>query len=89
MDPKWIVFASILLINSFAAAIIAVFLTRAHKAPGRKSLLYVTLMLVVWSFSYALITLSTTREAKLMWLRIENIGILTTPVFWLFFHFAL
>ncbi|OQY89344.1 MAG: hypothetical protein B6D38_06785 [Anaerolineae bacterium UTCFX1] len=85
MDPKWIVFASILLINSFAAAIIAVFLTRVHKAPGRKSLLYMTFMLVVWSFSYALITLSTTREAKLMWLRIENIGILTTPIFWLFF----
>lgn len=42
-------------------------------------------MLAVWNFSYAMITLSTSLETKLLWLKIENIGILSTPIFWLFF----
>lgn len=42
-------------------------------------------MLAVWNFSYALITLSPTLEAKRFWLKVENIGILTVPVFWFFF----
>lgn len=32
-----------------------------------------------------MITLSTSLEAKLLWLKIENIGILTVPIFWFFF----
>jgi len=42
-------------------------------------------MLAVWNFAYAMITLSPSLEAKRDWLRIENIGILTVPVFWFFF----
>lgn len=42
-------------------------------------------MLAVWNFGYAMITLSPSLETKRDWLRIENIGILTVPVFWLFF----
>jgi hypothetical protein len=49
------------------------------------SLLAMLVMLAVWNFSYALITLSTSLEAKLLWLKIENIGILTVPIFWFFF----
>lgn len=43
------------------------------------------IMLAVWNFAYAMITLSTSLEIKLMWLRLENIGILTVPIFWFFF----
>jgi len=42
-------------------------------------------MLAVWNFGYAMITLSLSLEAKQDWLRFENIGILTVPIFWFFF----
>lgn len=42
-------------------------------------------MLAVWNFSYAMVTLSTLPEMKLLWLKLENIGILTVPIFWFFF----
>jgi diguanylate cyclase (GGDEF)-like protein/PAS domain S-box-containing protein len=42
-------------------------------------------LLAFWSFSYAMITLSPALEAKRFWLRAENIGIQTMPVFWFFF----
>jgi diguanylate cyclase (GGDEF)-like protein/PAS domain S-box-containing protein len=42
-------------------------------------------LLAVWSFGYALITLSPLLEAKRFWLRFENIGILTVPVVWFIF----
>ena len=41
--------------------------------------------LAIWTFAYALITLSPSIEAKILWLKIENIGILTVPVLWFFF----
>ncbi|MCC6568615.1 MAG: diguanylate cyclase [Anaerolineales bacterium] len=85
MSLEWIIFASILLINSLAALFIAAFLTRRPHAPGRRSLIAMLVMLAVWNFSYAMITLSTSLETKLLWLKIENIGILSTPIFWLFF----
>ncbi|HMR99518.1 MAG TPA: diguanylate cyclase [Anaerolineales bacterium] len=85
MSLEWIIFASILLINSLAALFIAALLTRRPHAPGRRSLLVMLVMLAVWNFSYAMITLATSLEAKLFWLKIENIGILSTPIFWLFF----
>lgn len=42
-------------------------------------------LLALWSFSYAMITLSPALEVKRFWLRIENIGILTVPALWFFF----
>lgn len=42
-------------------------------------------MLAIWSFSYAMITLAESMELKLLWLKFENIGILTVPIFWFFF----
>lgn len=85
MRLEWIIFASILFVNSLAASFIAVLLMRRPHAPGRRSLLVMLVMLAVWNFSYAMITLSTSLEMKLLWLKIENIGILSVPVFWLFF----
>lgn len=41
--------------------------------------------LAIWAFAYAMITLSPTIEAKVFWLKIENIGILTVPAFWFIF----
>lgn len=64
---------------------IAALLTRRPHAPGRMSLLAMLVMLAVWNFSYAMITFSISLEEKLLWLKIENIGILTVPIFWFFF----
>ncbi len=85
LNATWIFFASILLLNSGAALLIAAFLARRPHAPGRRSLLSMLVMLAVWNFCYAMITFSTSLETKLLWLKLENIGILTVPVFWFFF----
>lgn len=85
LNTQWIVFASILLLNTAAALVIAVFLARRPGSPGLKSLILMLIMLAVWSFGYAMITLSPTLEEKRAWLRFENIGIFTVPIFWFFF----
>lgn len=85
MDTDWVVFASILLINTAAALLIAILLMRRPSAPGLKALTLMLYMLAVWSFSYALITLVPSLEAKRFWLRLENIGILSVPVIWFIF----
>src|SRR5262247_3603303 len=82
LNAQWIVFASILLLNTAAAIAIAALLTRRPAALGLKSLLWMLVMLAVWNFGYAMITLLPSLEAKRFWLRVENIGILTVPVFW-------
>lgn len=85
MDTYWIVFASILLVNTVAALLIAFLLVRRSAAPGLSSLILMLFMVAIWNFGYAMITLSATLEAKRFWLRVENIGILLTPIFWFFF----
>jgi diguanylate cyclase (GGDEF)-like protein/PAS domain S-box-containing protein len=85
LNIQWILFAAVLLINTAAALTIAALLRRRPDAPGLKSLIFMLVMLGVWNFTYAMITLTPSFEAKRLWLRVENIGILTVPVFWLFF----
>jgi diguanylate cyclase (GGDEF)-like protein/PAS domain S-box-containing protein len=41
--------------------------------------------LAVWAFAYAMITLSPSIEEKILWLKIENTGILTVPALWFIF----
>ncbi len=85
MEIRWIVFGAILVINAIFALSIAGFIARKFEAVGRDSLVLLLGSLAVWSFAYAMITFSTEPEAKLFWLRIENIGIITQPVFWIVF----
>ena len=85
MHTDWVFFASILLINTAAALSIVILLLRRPSAPGLKALICMLCMLVVWSFSYAMITLMPSLEAKRFWLLIENIGILSVPVIWFIF----
>lgn len=67
------------------ALVIAALLMRRPPAPGLKSLVYMLIMLAVWSFGYAMITVVPSLEIKRLWLKFENIGILTVPVLWFFF----
>ncbi len=85
MDTEWTFFASVLLLNAIAALAISSLLARRASVPGLRSLTLMLIMLAVWSFGYAMITLSATLEEKRGWLRFENIGILTVPVFWFLF----
>ena len=67
------------------ASIIAILLGRKHSASGRNAMIWMLAGLAVWAFCYAMITLSPALDAKKFWLRMENIGILTVPVFWFLF----
>ncbi len=48
-------------------------------------MIWMLIGLALWTFSYALITLSPSMAEKQFWLKVENIGILTVPVFWFLF----
>ena len=85
MNNQWLAFATVLLLNAVIALLIAVLLSRRLPTPGRTAMIYMLIGLAVWAFCYAMITLSTSLEAKRFWLKLENLGILTVPVFWFFF----
>jgi len=85
MHSGWILFALVLVTNALLALFLAVLLRRKYAAPGRNSMIWMLIMLAVWAFSYAIITVSPLLEDKILWLKLENIGILTVPVFWFLF----
>jgi hypothetical protein len=82
MDIKWIIFAIILIVNAITAFVIALLLSRRPLKPGIRSMTLTLVGLGLWSFSYAMITISPTLEAKHFWLKLENIGIIAAPVLW-------
>ena len=85
MNNQWLAFAAVLILNAMIALLIAVMLSRRILTPGRNAMIWMLIGLAVWAFCYAMVTLSISLEAKRFWLRLENIGILTVPVFWFFF----
>lgn len=85
MDSRWILFTVVLVANALLALFLALLLRRRHAAPGRDIMIWMLVMLAVWAFCYAMITISPSLEEKILWLKLENIGILTVPVFWFFF----
>jgi diguanylate cyclase (GGDEF)-like protein/PAS domain S-box-containing protein len=82
---QWTLFVIVLILNAVLAAAIAILLNRRHAAPGRDALIWMLFGLAVWAFGYAMITVFPSLENKIFWLRFENIGILTVPVFWFLF----
>lgn len=85
MDTKWLIFAVVLIINAVASLVIALILLRRPSKPGIRSITLMLIGLSIWSFAYAMITLSPGLDAKIFWLKIENIGIQTVPILWFFF----
>lgn len=85
MNNQWLAFATVLILNAVVALLIAVLLSRRLPAPGRNAMLWMLVGLSIWAFCYAMITLSVSLETKRLWLKFENIGILTVPVFWFLF----
>ena len=85
MITEWTLFVIILVLNAILAGAIAILLKRRHPVPGRESMIWMLGGLAIWAFGYAMITISQSIAVKIFWLRVENIGILTVPVFWFFF----
>ena len=85
MDSRWIFFASLLILNALLSLAIAILLTRTRPADGRNEMALALFMLAVWAFCYGMITLSPSLETKYVWLKLENIGIVSQPVFWFLF----
>ena len=85
MNGQWVFFVVILIVNAVVAITVAILLGRKHIAPGRDAMVWMLAGLAVWALCYAMITLWLTLEGKRFWLRIENVGILTVPVFWFIF----
>ena len=85
MEHPWVWFASILIVNALLALIIAGLLMRARVTAGRNALALALVLLAVWAFCYAMITLSPSLEAKHFWLKLENVGIVSQPVLWFLF----
>ncbi len=82
----WTFFAWILLFNTLIALYIAWGLkSRNIRKSGSEVLVWMFIALAVWTFSYAMINLSVSLEAKRFWLKVENIGIVTTPTLWFLF----
>ena len=85
MDIKWIIFASILILNAATSFVIAFLLSRRPEKPGLRAMAFTLVGLGIWSLCYAMITVSPTLEEKHVWLKLENIGIIIVPVLWFFF----
>jgi diguanylate cyclase (GGDEF)-like protein len=82
---NWTIFTGLLLVNTLIAISMAILLSRKRTAPGSRAMMMMFVSLAIWTLGYAMIMLSTTMAAKVAWLKFENIGIVTTPVFWLIF----
>ena len=85
MNIEWLIFVVVLITNMVMAFAIAALLSRRPKSAGIHSMIFTLIGVGIWSFSYAMITITPIVEVKLFWLKIENIGIITVPVFWFFF----
>jgi diguanylate cyclase (GGDEF)-like protein/PAS domain S-box-containing protein len=85
LSTQWIIFSVILVLNAAVAAFLALLLFRRAPSPGRNAMIWMLAGLAIWAFFYAMITLSPSIAEKRLWLKIENIGILTVPVFWFIF----
>ncbi len=82
----WTIFAWILIFNAFISLGLAWRIgARKLRKAGNRSLVWMLLALVIWSFSYAMINLSPATETKIFWLKLENIGIVLTPTLWFIF----
>lgn len=79
------VFLIILLISVFAALILVARLWGLRNMPGAASLLFANLALGLWSFSYGLEIVTPGLAEKLLWAKIQYIGIAFLPVWFLFF----
>ncbi|HDQ13552.1 MAG TPA: hypothetical protein ENN41_01910 [Sediminispirochaeta sp.] len=79
-------FSIYMLPTLFSAAVsfgLAVFMYRRRSMPGAKVFLVMMVLAGIWSAAYLLVIAARTRELKLFWFNIAQIGPAFVPVLWL------
>lgn len=74
-----------LVLVAAVASILTASAWRHRTAPGAPAFALLMLTVVIWSLAYALELSSATLPAKLLWTRIEYLGIVVLPAAWLAF----
>jgi len=83
MQFSWIIIPSAL---ACIFSLISTWLLWSRRsAHGALPLTYLFISISIWSFSYVLELISTGFSASFLWLRLEYFGIVSTPLFWLWF----
>ncbi|MFH1137253.1 MAG: PAS domain S-box protein [Pseudomonadota bacterium] len=73
------------LVSGLIAAGLAVFLWARRSLPGACPLMAMMLAVAEWSLAYAFEYSSPGLEAKFFWSRVEWLGVILTPTFWIVF----
>jgi PAS domain S-box-containing protein len=74
-----------LILAATVSGALAFYVWRRRPAPGAASLALLMLAVVEWSLGYALEMASVSLWAKVLWARVQYLGIVIVPVAWLIF----
>src|SRR6266545_3374597 len=74
-----------LVLVAAVASVLTSIAWRHRRTPGAPAFALLMLTVVVWSFAYALELSSATLPAKLLWTRVEYLGIVVLPAAWFAF----
>ena len=85
LQLSWIIFPTAL--SGLLAIMVFLLLWKRRSASGSIPLALLFVSIAVWSLSYTLELLYTNYSFKVLWLKVEYFGIVTVPIFWLFFCF--
>jgi two-component system cell cycle sensor histidine kinase/response regulator CckA len=85
MSWQYIPYLPPLLITAVISTALALYACRRRHVPGVVSFAVFMLAVVEWSLAYALELGSTSLSVKVLWVRVEYLGIVTVPVAWLVF----
>jgi hypothetical protein len=75
-----LIYAALLLLSGFVAAIIAIHTWLRKQAAGAKSLLFMMIAMIVWSWAYALHWISPIWPAPFFWLDATYLGVVAIPM---------
>ncbi len=76
-----------LLIAAFVSLAVALYAWSRRSTPSAIALALMALSIAEWSFGYALEIAGVAPATKILWGKIQYIGIATAPLFWLIFAF--
>ena len=80
--PPYII---LLILSGLLSVALALYAWQRRRVPGSMSFALLMLAVSVWSFSYALGLMSTKLSAIYFWAKVEYLGMLSIPVWWLIF----
>nr|MBN1229436.1 PAS domain S-box protein [Anaerolineae bacterium] len=78
-------YVSPLLLGGLLGLILAIYITRHLRTLGVPALLILTLAAALWSVAYAFEILAQGLETKILWAKVQYLGIAPLPLFWFAF----